>query len=399
MHNDRAAEALLPLTVDSASPPVDARPKVGVIRSQMSPAGKIRSTAKGLALFCLSWGLYCAAFAGAVLAPHWLLQLICSILAGSLTGILFVIGHDACHGSLTSSNGLNKVLGRIAFLPSLHPYASWEFAHNRVHHTWTNLRGKDYAWAPYSKDEYDRLPRVRRGLERFYRTAYGLGLYYLLEYWWQHLMFPCAAEREEMRNDRTFLLDRLAVLAFTACQVAVVIALWRWWPSADDGRSLLNLTSGLGWGVVLPFLMLNWLIGFAIFQHHNHPEVAWYANEDDWDFFRGQVQGTTHVILPWGLGKLFHNIMEHTAHHANPRIPLYNLPECQRELEQIYPEDVAIEVWTLGRFVRNLGRCKLYDYTNHRWLNFAGKPTTWPIHERKSGELVQNAKCKMQNAK
>jgi len=25
-----------------------------------------------------------------------------------------------------------------------------------------------------------------------------------------------------------------------------------------------------------------------------------------------------------------------------------------------------------------LARCKLYDYENHRWLNFKGRPTTEP---------------------
>src|SRR5690606_21042941 len=31
---------------------------------------------------------------------------------------LFLIGHDACHGSYTGQDWLNRLIGRIAFLPS-----------------------------------------------------------------------------------------------------------------------------------------------------------------------------------------------------------------------------------------------------------------------------------------
>ena len=81
---------------------------------------------------------------------------------GMFIGTFFIVGHDACHGSLTPFDSVNRVLGRIAFLPSLAPYITWEFAHNRIHHSYTNWRGKDYAWAPFSKEEYDRMPAWRR---------------------------------------------------------------------------------------------------------------------------------------------------------------------------------------------------------------------------------------------
>jgi hypothetical protein len=47
---------------------------------------------------------------------------------------LFVIGHDACHQSYTSSRFLNHVVGRIAFLPALHSFSLWDREHNHRHH-------------------------------------------------------------------------------------------------------------------------------------------------------------------------------------------------------------------------------------------------------------------------
>lgn len=345
----------------------------------MAGARQRRSTLRGVWLLTAASVCYAAAMAGVLYFDSWLFQMACGLLKGAWIGILFVIGHDACHGSLTPHRWLNHLLGRLAFLPSLHPYSSWEYAHNRVHHAWTNLRGKDVAWAPFSKEEFDNLSPLRRGMERIYRTVYGLGLNYLVEYWWRHMLFPDREARQSMVN-RTFLFDRLIVFAFAALELAGLTAYWIY--SSDTGAQWPVLASWVAWGVVVPFLLWNWLMGFAIFQHHNHPSVAWYMDREQWDFYRGQVQGTVHVVLPWGLGRFFHQIMEHTAHHANPKIPLYHLNECQDSLERAFPEDITIEVWTLGNFLRTLARCKLYDYHNHRWTNFAGKPTSWPIHER-----------------
>ena len=63
------------------------------------------------------------------------------ILLGLSISFLFVIGHDACHDSLTPSHRLNQWLGRLCFMPTLHPFVCWELGHNRLHHGTTNLRG------------------------------------------------------------------------------------------------------------------------------------------------------------------------------------------------------------------------------------------------------------------
>ncbi|MBM4217988.1 MAG: fatty acid desaturase, partial [Gammaproteobacteria bacterium] len=102
---------------------------------------------------------------------------------------LFLIGHDACHGSFFKSKWLNQVVGRIAFLPSMTAFSLWDVGHNVAHHGFNNLKGRDQVWAPFSKDEFDALPRYRRVLERIYRSGLGWGLYYFLELWWKKLYF------------------------------------------------------------------------------------------------------------------------------------------------------------------------------------------------------------------
>jgi omega-6 fatty acid desaturase (delta-12 desaturase) len=129
---------------------------------------------------------------------------------------------------------------------------------------------------------------------------------------------------------------------------------------------------------VLPFLVWNYGMGFAIFQHHNHPSVVWYAVAAERDFFAGQVESTVHAQMPPWLEWISAFIMQHTAHHVNRRIPLYRLAESQRYLERAYAGQIIVEPWRFTAVGKTLARCKLYDYENYRWLNFKGRPTTAP---------------------
>jgi len=130
--------------------------------------------------------------------------------------------------------------------------------------------------------------------------------------------------------------------------------------------------------IALPFLVWNWGMGFAIFQHHTHPRAVWYAGREEWDFFAGQVESTVHAGMPRWLEWISAFIMQHTAHHVNWRIPLYRLAQSQRFLERAYANEIIVEPWRLIAVGETLARCKLYDYENHRWLNFKGRPTTEP---------------------
>ncbi len=136
--------------------------RAGGIREIIPEEARHRSTAKGLFLFGVGVGLYLTTFLGTVLAPWWPLKLVFALANAFFLSTLFVIGHDACHGSFVPYRWLNALLARISFLPSWHPYAGWQHGHNHNHHVWTNLRQRDYVWVPLSKDEYDSLPPWRQ---------------------------------------------------------------------------------------------------------------------------------------------------------------------------------------------------------------------------------------------
>lgn len=335
----------------------------------MEPKARRRSYLAGLALVGGVGTVCLACFIGVLFAESVPAKLALGFTLGVAISALFVIGHDACHDSLTPSHRLNQILGRICFLPTLHPYVSWELGHNRLHHGWTNLRGVDYVYTPFTPEEFRALPAWRRGLERIYRTVPGCALFYLIEVWWKHMVAPRRTDLAKMPK-WLFAADTGLVLLFAAASVWAVITL------AENPRTLgLNLACA----VALPFAAWNWLMAFVTIQHHTHPASPWFKDLQEWSFFHAQVHGTIHVVLPRSLEYVFHNIFDHTAHHVDPKIPLYRLPPAQDRLEERYPRDIIIVQGSVPALHRVLRVCKLYDYERHCWLDFDGKPSAEPV--------------------
>lgn len=337
------------------------------IRSWLIPLST-RSTPYALTLFAFDYLLFAAVLAGVVLAPHWAAKLGLGIVAGLIIARLFIIGHDACHQSLTPRRGLNKWLGRLTFLPSLTPYSLWEVGHNVVHHGYTNLKGFDFVWAPYSLEEFRALPRWRRALERLYRNGFGAGLYYLIEIWWFKLFFP--GKRQMPTRRALFTWDCVLVGAFGALWVGALA-----WLAALTAQSAWLI---IGMGFVLPFLVWNMTVGFVLYVHHTHTSVAWYDTKAMWSKAQPFVSTTVHLRFPYGIGAALHHIMEHTAHHVDMSVPLYRLKRAQAMLEHALPGRIIIENFSWRWYFQTARRCKLYDFKALCWTDFRGRQTSEP---------------------
>jgi omega-6 fatty acid desaturase (delta-12 desaturase) len=339
------------------------------VRATIPAAARQRSTAKGLFLFTVGVGLYAGTLLATVLAPWWPLKLVFSLANAFFLSTLFVIGHDACHEAFVPYRWLNALLARIALLPAWHSYAGWQHAHNHVHHVWTNWRQKDYVWVPLSKEEYDALPAWRQSLQRWYRSLPGLGVYYFFEVYLTKIMFPVQKYRGHKSAWR-FLADDLLVASFIAAQAVFLVYAPGWF-----GLSCSAIESLL-FGQWLPFIIWNWLIAFLTLLHHTHPRIPWFNDAQEWSFYQGQVRGTCHVIFPSPINWFIHYIMEHTAHHVDSHVPLYHLAAAQESMRRAFTADIVKHRFSLRSFRYLLNVCQLYDYRNHRWLNWAGEPTS-----------------------
>jgi len=171
-----------------------------------------RSIVLGTAIFLLDFSGFAAGSIGAVLAQSALLQLGLAVLAGLTIGALHLVGHDACHHNLTPNRWLNRAIGTLSFLTGLYRYNLRELAHNRTHHRFTNILGRDYVWEPLTPRQYRRLSPAAKLRYRVYRTFAGHFWYSLFEFWLKKLFFPRPSEIGGYR--RIYYVDLAIVTAW-----------------------------------------------------------------------------------------------------------------------------------------------------------------------------------------
>jgi omega-6 fatty acid desaturase (delta-12 desaturase) len=340
-----------------------------VIRGWLLPLSG-RVTLRAFVLLAFDYLLLLALLAGAVGLDSVWWQLLCANAAGFMIGRLFIIGHDACHQSLTPHRELNKWLGRIAFLPSLTPYSLWDAGHNVVHHGYTNLKGVDFVWEPLTAEEYAALSPLGRVMNRIYRSGWAPGLYYMIEIWWKKMFFPSSRQMPTRRA--VFIKDCLLVTAFGLAWIAALVA----WALAADRSVAMTLLMGF----VIPFMFWNFMIGFVVYVHHTHVKVSWHNDKAAWTRAQPFVSTTVHLTFPFRIGAVLHHIMEHTAHHVDMSIPLYRLKQAQAKLEQMLPERIVIQPFSWRWYFETARLCKLYDFSRACWTDYTGRVTAIPAN-------------------
>jgi len=347
-------------------------PKAAELFDQIPDQARYRRYLPALALFGVEYVGYLVCVAGAVVLPGWGFKTASAVFAALWLSGLYIIGHDAGHGTFVPGPAANRWIGRFAFFPSFTPLAAWFRAHVLLHHNFLRVRGRDMVWMPWSLTEYRAAPRWRRVWYRFLRTPAGLAVYWTVGNWIPYLLFPPGSEMGSRRRQNRF--DRALVGAFAGALfgalygLAVRAAAWPWADPAGPVGVLL-------FGLVLPYLVWAYLTAVVDLIHHTHPRAVWFANRREWDYFTANVRSTVHIVLPFGLNRVALNIFEHTAHHVDPRVPLFHLPAAQAGLAEAYPADVLIERFTPGYVLRLLRTCRLYDFETRQWLDYDGTPT------------------------
>ena len=293
-------------------------------------------------------------------------------LAGGLTAALaacrlFIIAHDACHGSFTQNRLVNAIVGRLAFLPGLHNFSLWAYFHNGVHHRYTNLAGRDYVWVPLSWQEFPHLPRWRRLAERVFRhpTTLGFPLYYITRLWAPKLFLPFGRMPRHVR--RRGFSDVALPLAFPILLTAGVL----YAHLSDVEVNMLDLSLDLAATVVVPFVIVSWAIGFVVYFNHTHPQIPWFRDAGRWrrDFhqFEGatmlRAKGIWHWLIPGA-------IMNHTAHHFDPRIPVGKLATAHDYIAAKRNRPNQVWFWSPRKQWAVMRRCALFDYDEGEWQPF-----------------------------
>ena len=321
-----------------------------------------RSTARGLTLVARDVTIYLATMVGLFLTDTWWLVVPLWLLAGLAVSGMFVLGHDAAHGTLVDSNRLNSFLGHALFLPSLHIYEAWVLGHNRIHHGHTVRETMDFVWHPTTPEEYRAMGRVRRLRHRLEWSFLGAGFYYTRAVWWQKMIRfgdPPAKWADKIRRDRnimyvaTFVMVTFVALLGGLASGDVVGATWL----------VVKL-------MVVPFLLFQWSIGWTVYVHHIDPDIRWHTRQK-WSKVAGQLDGTTVLRINPVIDYLFfHSIFVHMPHHVDMRIPCYHLEDAAEAIKEAFPGRVIDRRFRMRDYFATTRRCKLHDFETGEWFTY-----------------------------
>ena len=325
-------------------------------------------TKRGVFLFVLDFGLYAAAIAGVLFLPEFWMKLCASGFAGMAQARLLALAHDAAHGSLVTDRKLNRAIGIVAFALVFYNYRLWCFEHHSLHHPNTNDPHPD-AYTPFSKAHFDKLPRWRQWLERFYRgpNLVGWGVYYVLQrYWWTKILppgyVPNVHRPAAWRNS-------LLLLAYMAVFVALLAAAPLYATNVDSLTAILL-------GAVLPFFVFEVQNSFALYVQHTDPRIPWFKDPVDRNAAGRTELISVDLLTPRPMAWFYHDIFAHPVHHLFPTIPCYRLRKAQNRLNEMLGPAAVVRTLSLEWWLDTTSRCKLYDWELHQWLDFDGRPTT-----------------------
>ncbi|KAK3796033.1 hypothetical protein RRG08_013338 [Elysia crispata] len=248
----------------------------------------------------------------AVTPVYWLVQ-------GTLFTGIFVVGHDAGHGSFSNSELVNSICGNICHTFLLCPYYMWKLSHKH-HHKNTGNIDKDEVFYPVRKSQD---PKVRLLIPGF---GLGIGWFMYLVHGYRprgvahfNLWFPL------------FKKHMFQCSVSLACLIGWCLAL-NW----------CRLTFGLGavlYHHTVPTCIFATYIVIITFLHHSEEGVPWYG-DDIWTNVRGQLSSVDRVY-GW-CHSLIHNIGTHQIHHLFPKVPHYRLEEATAHFRKAFPSLVNI---------------------------------------------------------
>lgn len=268
-----------------------------------------------------------------------------SVLASGFVIRIFIIFHDCTHGSFFKSSKANRIVGTITGIITLFAFEKWKRDHAIHHATSSNLdkRGTGDVWV-MTVEEYAAASFWGRLAYRLYRNPiimFGLGPLYL--FLLSNRFNRKGARRKERLN--TYFINVSIAGIYT----------------------LLILT--VGWQafliIQLPILFISGSLGIWLFYVQHQFEDSYFENEEEWDFVKAAVDGSSYYKLPKVMQWITGNIGYHHVHHLSPRVPNYNLENAH---EATPPLKKATTI-TLASSLKSI-RFRLYDEASKSFVTF-----------------------------
>lgn len=254
-----------------------------------------------------------AAIAG--LSPPTWAKFLIAVAVGGAYGSLFFLGHEMAHGAILRPGRLRTVLLQICFLVfGLSPHL-WEIWHVRVHHSCTNMPGRD-------PDHYGGVEDMRGMPFSGLMTRLAPGSGHPLSACFLFVWFT-------MYSQAVFWSSSRKLPGFEALRrrqvTATIIAAAAFWAG-------VGLAAGISdslFVVVVPMLVANFSVMAYIITNHQLRPLSDAAN---------QLDGSMSVTSWRPFDLLFHHFSHHIEHHLFPSMSTVHAPAVRALLRRFTGE-------------------------------------------------------------
>ncbi|MBR3061198.1 MAG: fatty acid desaturase, partial [Exiguobacterium sp.] len=258
---------------------------------------------------------------------------------------MFIIFHDCTHGSFFKNKKANAIVGTITGVLTLFPYEKWKREHAIHHASSGNLdkRGVGDIWV-MTIEEYIEASKWTRLKYRLYRhplVMFGLGPLWLI------LVTSRFNRKDARKKERqnTYLINISLVVLYS-----VLIYLIGW-------QAFLIVQGAT--------MFIAGVLGIWLFYVQHTFEDSYFEDEQEWDYVKAAIEGSSYYELPKVLQWVTGNIGFHHVHHLSPRVPNYHLEKAHTSTPPLQ------RATTIGLFssLKSL-RYKLYDANNKTFVTF-----------------------------
>ena len=257
---------------------------------------------------------------GALLtAMHWslgvsyYLTLALSVPTAGFLVRTFIIMHDCSHGSFMPSRRANEIVGFITGVLTLTPFAQWRRDHALHHASSGDLDRRGHGdILTLTVEEYlarDRWGRLKYRLYRNPVVLFGLGPLYLLV-------------SQRWRSPSGGATRRKQFTSVQATNAAILVGIIAF--SIFIGPKALVM-------IYAPVFLIAAATGIWLFYVQHQFEETYWEGHATWEYASAAMEGSSYYKLPRVLEWITGSIGLHHLHHADPRIPNYNLRRCHDE--------------------------------------------------------------------
>ncbi|MEM1087808.1 MAG: fatty acid desaturase [Pseudomonadota bacterium] len=311
----------------------------------MIPARCFQPDAKrSLAYLIFDLTVIASCYVGLAHVSVWWLEGPLIFLIGTMCWSLFVIGHDAGHGSFSRNRKLNTAVGILTHSMILVPYRGWQRSH-ALHHMKTGHLEDEEVFRAHRRGEESRVHKI----------LFRSGIFIFIGWPLYKLGFRNGSKKSPRKSNH-FLTDS---------DLYVKSVRWSWLLGlmAIGAFVFLYVSLGVvfGWAffvkyILAPYLIYSAWLTFVTYMQHVAPDVPVYS-AGDWTRLKGALASVDRNYGPFNW--LTHNIGNlHMIHHLFPTIPHYRLKEATDAITPALGDwYIKSDRFILFDFVRSLVGC------------------------------------------